>query len=164
MSAAGTNGDRPGTPGSARNLFFDELAIGARFISTGRTITDADIVLFAGLSGDFTRIHLDEEYGRQTAFGGRVAHGALGLSIATGLITQMGVTQETAMALLDITARFAGPLRIGDTVHAELSVRSKKETSKPDRGVVGFDFSLVNQKAETVLVGQETVMVRRHQG
>ena len=142
-----------------RSLCFDDLVIGTQFVSTGRTVTDADIVLFAGLSGDFTRIHLDEEYGRRGQFGGRVAHGALALSIATGLITQMGVTQDTAMALLEISVRFTAPVRIGDTIHVEQSVKEKKVTSKPDRGIVTFEFSVVNQSGGTVLTGSEKVMV-----
>ena len=144
-----------------RNLYFEELEAGETFESGGRTITDADIVLFAGLSGDQTRIHMDESFAKNTLFGSRVAHGALGLSIATGLITQLGTTEETAMALLDISSRFKAPMRIGDTLSVRLRVAEKRETSKADRGVVSFAFELVNQKDETVLEGVETVMVRR---
>ena len=147
-------------PQNRRNLYFEDLEPGETFESGGRTITDADIVLFAGLSGDYTRIHMDEAYARTTVFGGRVAHGALGLSVVTGLITQLGVTQETAMTLLDISARFKAPIRIGDTVRVRQRVASKRVTSKPDRGVVSFEFELVNQDSETVIEGAETVMVR----
>lgn len=143
------------------DLYFEDLEPDEAFESGGRTITDADIVLFAGLSGDYTRIHMDEFFARTTVFGGRVAHGVLGLSVATGLITQLGVTQESAMALLDISARFKAPIRIGDTVSVRQRVTSKRETSKPDRGVVSFAFELVNQDGESVIEGAETVMVRR---
>jgi acyl dehydratase len=143
-----------------RSLFFEELEPDETFKSGGRTITDADIVLFAGLSGDQTRIHLDETFAQTTVFGGRVAHGALGLSVATGLITQLGTTEDTAMALLDISARFKAPIRVGDTLSVRLRVAEKHETSKADRGVVSFSFELVNQNDETVLEGAETVMVR----
>jgi len=144
-----------------RGLFFEELEPDEIFESGGRTITDADIILFAGLSGDQTRIHMDETFARTTVFGGRVAHGALGLSVATGLITQLGTTEDTAMALLDISASFKAPIRIGDTLSVRLQVAKKNETSKADRGVVFFAFNLVNQDDVTVLEGAETVMVRR---
>ena len=147
---------------SGSNLHFEDFGEGRIFVTSGRTITDADIILFAGLSGDHTRLHLDEVYAKaSTPFGGRVAHGMLGVSIMTGLIAQLRTLNETALGLLDVSVRFVAALRIGDTVVARQTVAGKRETSKPDRGIVFFDLELVNQDGVTVLTGKETVMVRR---
>ena len=142
-------------------LYFEQFDIGRRFTTGGRTITDADLVLFSGLSGDFTRLHLDEEYARKQMFGGRVGHGMLGASIATGLITQLGTMEDTALGLLEFTCRFTGPLRPGDTVHVVQTVVEKKETSKPDRGIITFGLELANQNSERVFSGEEKIMIRR---
>lgn len=144
-----------------KNLFFEDFEPGLVFETAGRTVTEADVTLFAGLSGDHTSIHMDAEYAKTTIFGVRVAHGLLGLSIASGLITQLGTLEETAMGLLEIGCRFTAPIRIGDTVRARQTVTEKRETSKPDRGIVSFELELFNQKGETVLAGAEKIMVRR---
>ena len=144
-----------------QSLFFEELEVGQAFNTRGRTVTEADIIIFAGLSGDYTPIHMDEEYAKQSPFGGRIAHGFLGTALASGLLTQLGVTDETAIALLEFTCRFTGAIRIADTIHVRQTVKEKRETSKPGRGIVTFDIEVINQKDETVMTGSEKIMIRK---
>jgi acyl dehydratase len=143
------------------SLFYEDFEIGRNFTTGGRTVTDADLVLFSGISGDYTRLHLDEEYAKGQMFGGRVGHGMLGVSIATGLIAQLGTMQDTAMGLLEFSCRFTGPLRPGDTVYVRQVVTAMRETSKPDRGVVTFSVEMFNQRDEAVFAGEEKIMLRR---
>ncbi len=144
-----------------RGLTFDEFNPGDTFVTQGRTVTEADVVLFAGLSHDFNPLHTDATFAEKTPFGERIAHGMLVASIATGLANRTGIFEGTTLALMEQVLRYTGPVRFGDTVHLELTVADKKETSKPDRGVVVFDTKVVNQKGETVIEGQWTLLMRR---
>src|SRR5439155_2033560 len=122
-----------------RGLLFDELEVGRLFRSGGRTVTEADVVAFAGLSGDFNALHVDEEYARGTPFRGRIAHGLLVQSIASGLAFQTGVFEGTIAALKEMVLRFQSPVRPGDTVHLELRVSEKDPTPTSRRGWVRFE-------------------------
>ncbi len=144
-----------------RGLTFDQFELGQTFSTASRTVTEADVVAFAGLSGDFNPLHTDETFARTTPFGGRIAHGMLGAAIATGLANQLGVFEGTTLALLTQTIRYTGVIRFGDTIHLELKVAEKKETSRPDRGVVTFDTAVVNQDEKTVIEGQWVLMMRK---
>ncbi len=148
-------------PKKEKNLNYEDFEVGQIFETGGRTVTEADVVLFAGLSGDHTRIHMDEEYGKASMFGSRVAHGMLGAAIATGLLTQLGTMEKTAMGLLEFACRFTAPIRFGDTVQVRQTVTEKRETSKPDRGIITFRIELLNQRDDIVFTGSEKVMVRR---
>jgi acyl dehydratase len=141
--------------------YFEDINVGDVFTTRRRTVTEADVVHFAGLSGDFTAIHIDKEHAKQSPFGERVAHGFLGVSIASGLLTQLGHLEETAIALLEFTCRFVSPIRLGDTIQVRQLTKDKRETSKPDRGIVTFDLTVLNQSGETVIAGEEKIMVRR---
>src|SRR5690242_21421744 len=93
------------------SLYFEDFPVGAEHVTRGRTITEADIVNFAGLSGDFIELHTNEEYARQTPFGRRIAHGALVFSISTGLTTQMNLVNDTVLAFYGIDKlRFTNPV------------------------------------------------------
>jgi acyl dehydratase len=144
-----------------QGMFFEEFSVGQVFETGGRTVTDADVVLFAGISGDFTRLHLDEEYAKASIFKGRVAHGMLAVSIATGLLVQLGTLEGTAMSLLEFTCRFTAPVHLNDTVSVRQTVTEVRQTSKPDRGIVTFALELLNQHGETAFAGSEKIMVRR---
>jgi len=143
--------------------YLDDLSAGQRFVSAGRTITEADVVAFAGLSGDFNPIHTDAEFAGDTVYGQRVVYGLLGLSIATGLLDRLGVFSGSAMAMLGIQSwTFPAPVFIGDTVHLELTILGVRPSrSKPDRGVVERQFELKNQRGEIVQTGRIDVLVRR---
>ena len=146
---------------STNSLYFDDVEIGQEWESSGRTVTEADVVNFAGLSGDFNPLHTDEVYGQSTPFGGRIAHGMLVVSVGTGLVNQTGWFAGTTLALLEITRKFVGVVKPGDTVHVAMDVASAKESSRGNRGVVTFNTRVVNQRDETVIEGQEVVMLRR---
>jgi acyl dehydratase len=144
-----------------RGRYFEELSVGDTLVTNRRTITEADIVNFAGLSGDFNPLHTDEVYGHSTPFGGRVAHGMLVVSIGTGLVNQTGWFAGTTLALLEITRKFVGVVKPGDTVHLAMEVATAKASSRGNRGVITFNIRIINQRDETVIEGQEVVMLRR---
>ncbi|WP_423181257.1 MaoC/PaaZ C-terminal domain-containing protein [Arthrobacter sp. NyZ413] len=148
----------------ATGLFFDEFEIGQSWTSPARTITEADVVLFAGISGDFNPLHTDEEYSKRTQFGGRIFHGPGVFAVATGLESRLGIKEGTAIAFLGMQWNLRGPVRIGDTIRVEQSVAAlKPSSSKPDRGVVTFDVAVLNQKDEVCQEGQWLVMFKRAQ-
>jgi acyl dehydratase len=142
-----------------RGMYFEEFQPGLKVITGGRTITEADIVAFAGLSGDYTRIHTDAEYSKTTPFGQRVAHGLLGLSVASGLAAQTGILEGTVLAFREILEwKFVKPIFIGDTVHAELEVREIKAFPRLNGGGVIIALSLMNQNDETLMKGLWNVL------
>lgn len=141
-------------------LYFEDFEIGHVSRSRGRTITEADIVNFAGLSGDFVELHTNEEFARTGPFGRRIAHGLLILSISSGLMVQMGQTTDTVVAFYGIDRlRFVRPTFIGDTVRVEKKVVDRQDKEKG--GVVTFDTSVLNQNNEPVLVYTDKLMVKR---
>jgi len=144
-------------------LTFEQFAVGDAFETAGRTITEADIVNFAYLSGDWNPLHTDEEMMRASAFGGRIAHGALGLAVATGLVNQLGIFEGTTIAVLEMVTRFTGVIRMGDTVHVAFGITDKKESKKPDRGIVTVSVQLLNQRNERAMEGQWVVMLKRQE-
>jgi acyl dehydratase len=141
--------------------FFEDFEIGYEFETHGRTITEGDILSFAGHSGDFNPLHMDEEFARKTPFKARVPHGLCIMSIATGLIDRMGVTSGTALACLEINWRFFQPVMIGDTIKVIMRVVEKKESSKGDRGVVAFEMPVLNQNGEKVEEGSWKLLMAK---
>jgi len=144
-------------------FYFEDFNEGDVLVTVSRTVTETDVVIFAGLSGDYNQLHTDEEYAKTTVFGGRIAHGFLGLSIASGLTDRLKYLEGTAMAILGINWKFVGAIRLGDTIHVRVEVESKRESKKTDRGIVTFFEQIINQKGEVVQEGQQTIMVRRRQ-
>lgn len=137
-----------------RGLFFEEFTVGQRIISSGRTLTEADIVSFAGLSGDYNQIHTDAVYASQSPFGQRVAHGLLGLSIASGLVVQTGMMEGTILAFREINEwKFIQPVYIGDTIHVEVEVLETKELRRLGGGAVVISLDVKKQTGETVMKG-----------
>lgn len=143
-----------------KGLKFDEFKIADKYISQARTITESDVVTFAGLSGDYNPLHTDEEFGKTTPFGERIAHGMLVASIATGMANWTGIFEGTTIALLEQVIRYKGAVKFGDTVHLELEVLTKKDSSKSDRGIVTFAARVINQTGETVQDGEWTLLMK----
>ena len=141
--------------------FFEDFEVGEQFTTAARTLTEADLVRFAELSGDHHRLHLDEAYAKATPFGGRIAHGLLGLSIASGLWVGLGLLEESIIAFLGLEWKFVAPIHIGDAVRAEVTVREKKETRRSDRGIVVFEVRVLDQQNDPVQEGSWTLLVRR---
>lgn len=155
MSAMGESGV------AARPLHFDELSVGDSWTSARRTVTEADVGQFAGISGDFNPLHTDAVFAAETAYGRPIAHGALILSIATGLRQQMGLFTGTMLGLLEIRSwRFLAPVVPGDTVRALTAIAELRPTSKPGRGVVVQRVDVVNQREETVHSGELVTLMR----
>jgi 3-hydroxybutyryl-CoA dehydratase len=140
-------------------ICFEEIEEGQTYTTARRTITDADIVNFAGLSGDFNPLHLDDVFAtEETPFGRRIAHGLLGLSVGSGLRSEMD--DWYVLAWLEVQRRFEGPVFPGDTIHTEATVKSKRRSkSKPDRGVLVVEIKLVKQDGTVVQSGEDTVLV-----
>jgi len=141
--------------------YYEEFSPGEEFTTRARTVTEADIVAFAGLSGDYNPLHTDQEFARKTPFGARIAHGLLGLSIQSGLSQGLGITEGTTIAFLGLTWSFKAPILIGDTIHAVQAVQEMRDTKKPDRGIIVFSVQVLNQKGEVVQEGSKTMMIRR---
>ncbi len=146
--------------GRPRGYYFEEFEEGVELTTPASTITETDIQLFAGLAGDYTQLHTDSEFAKQTVFGQRVAHGLLGLSIASGLGARLGFIEGTAVALRELTWKFVAPIFIGDTIHLTVEVTHKKAMPRLGMGMITFDIAVVNQKDETVQKGQWKALIQ----
>ncbi len=147
----------PGT----RGLWFEDFEPGRAFASPGRTLTEADIVLFAGLSGDVTSLHTDEEFAKRTPFRRRIAHGLLVSSIATGLAARIGIFEGTIVAMPAMDIRWTSPAFPGDTLTLRLVVARREEQPSRRSGRVYFDASVTNQKEQVVSEGSWEIVVLR---
>jgi 3-hydroxybutyryl-CoA dehydratase len=148
-----------------RGLYFEEFSVGQTLRTPGRTITESDIVTFAGLSGDFNLIHTDAVYAATTPFGQRVAHGLLGLSIASGLAVRSGVLEGTVLAFREIQEwKFTQPVLIGDTITVEMKVTEVKALPRLGGGSVVLELSVLNQASTVVMKGSWTVLVQSRPG
>ena len=145
---------------AADGIFFEDLQLGQEYTSPGRTVTEADIVIFAGLSGDYNVLHTDAEYMKASTFGERIAHGLLGLSIQQGLAAR-GEPATTHGLLSGLKWKFKGPIKIGDTVHVLSRIASKKDGPDAARGLVTVERRLLNQRDEVVQEGETEHLVER---
>ena len=142
------------------SLYYEDIEVGATYESPGRTITEADIVAFAALSSDWNRIHTDAEYAKTTPFGQRIAHGVLGIAIATGLIVRLGLFADTTIVIPGMDWTFRAPVFIGDTLRVRMQIVSKRLTSRRDRGVLERRFELINQRGEVVQEGTIALLIK----
>ena len=142
-----------------RSLYFEDFSVGQKFVTKARTITEADIVNFVGLSWDHNQLHTDAEYAASTLYGKRIAHGLLGVIAHAGLSYEL--TEESLLALLELTWQFKAPIYIGDTIHVEQTVKNLRESRSADRGILTFEKALINQKDEVVQTGTTTILLAR---
>ena len=140
--------------------YFDEIQLGEEYESPGRTVTESDIVVFAGLSGDYNVLHTDAEFMKRSIFGERIAHGLLGLAVQAGLFTRATQAYAT-LAFVGLRWKFKGPIKIGDTIRLKAKVVAKKETGKPDHGLVTVERTVLNQRDEVVQEGETDLLVER---
>jgi len=147
-------------PPRPRGSYFEEFEIGDTVKSPSRTVTETDVVLFAGLSGDYNQLHTDAEFAKGTLFGERVAHGLLGLSIASGLVSRTGFAEGTVEAFTMLEWKFRRPIKIGDTIRVLIEVRQKKEMARLGGGFVVCNVKILNQQEETVQKGTWTLLVK----
>ncbi|WP_418271752.1 MaoC/PaaZ C-terminal domain-containing protein [Intestinimonas sp.] len=143
-----------------KGFYLEDYEIGREYTSQGRTITEADVVNFAGVSGDFNPLHTDEEFGKANQFGKRIAHGALGFIISTGLNNQMGIAEGTTIAFIECTVKYTAPLLIGDTVHIVVIPTEVIHSSKPGKGILKQLVKLVNQDERVIMESNQTLMVK----
>ena len=141
--------------------YFDDFEIGEEILTEGRTVTRADVVNFAGVSGDFAPLHIDSEFGSKTVFGQNIAHGLGVMTFVSGNIVRTGIL-EHIMAFYGIDEwQFTKPLFFNDTIRARIKVENKTETRKNDRGIVDLYIEIINQKDEILQKGKWKVMIRR---
>jgi len=146
-------------------LYFEDVEVGFRFETPRRTVTEADLVAFAGVSGDFNPLHTDSVFAAGSIYGERIAHGALVVSLATGLRQRAGLFDGTLLGLLEIRNwRFTAPVRIGDTVRVVNEITELRETSKPDRGIMVQGIDVLNQDDDVVQSGEFVMLLRRRSG
>ena len=144
-----------------KGLYFEEFTAGKSFKSPApRAVTDEMIRGFAELSGDKNPLHLDDAFAARTPFGERIAHGLLGLSVASGLLHDVGIVSGTIVAFARLDWRFAGPVRIGDALSLEMSVLKTKAAGS-QAGLVVFDSKVNNQKGEMVQKGEWSLLIKR---
>ncbi|HUV95461.1 MAG TPA: MaoC/PaaZ C-terminal domain-containing protein [Anaerolineae bacterium] len=148
------------TQSHARGYFFEEFSVGQEVESPARTVTEADVVQFAGLSGDYNQLHTDAEFARKTPYGKRIAHGLLGLSIASGLAARTGFIEGTAQAFIGLTWKFKAPIFFGDTIRLRARVMRTRSMPRMTGGMVVFAITILNQDDKRVQQGEWTLLLR----
>jgi len=147
------------TPQGPMGYYYDESEIGDVFITQGRTITEADIVNFGGVIGDYNPLHFDADYMEGSMFGKRIAHGMLTLSFATGLVNQLGTNMKTILAFRGLEFVFKAPVFIGDTIHVEMTNIEKNDAPKHGGGWITQEVKIVKQDGTVVQLGKWTALV-----
>lgn len=143
--------------------YFEDLEVGDTFLTSGRTVTEADVVNFAGLSADYNSLHVDAAFAAGTPHQGRIAHGLLVLAISSGLCTRLPVMkflEPSILGLADLHCRFRRPCKIGDTLKVRMTVTDKQPGRKPDRGTVTLARVAVNQHGEDVMESVWQIVLR----
>ena len=142
------------------SLYWEDFAVGARYPTYGRTVTEGDVSLFCALVGYHVPLFIDEEYAKQTPYGGRIAPSAYVMSVSTGMTESLYRTTMIGLLAVD-RGKFLAPVRAGDTIRTEVEVLAKRETSDPGRGIVVFRDHVLNQRGEIVFEIDKTALVRR---
>ena len=143
-----------------RGRYFEEFVVGQSLVTAGRTITESDVVNFAGVSGDFNQMHVDAEYAAVGEFGERVAHGLLVVSIAVGLIVQTGLMEGTVLAFREMDWKFSRAVLIGDTVRAKIEITKLKSLPRLGGGSINAKVTVLNQQDQAVHRGNMVLLVR----
>lgn len=146
-------------PDSPRGLFFEEFVVGATLRTRARTITESDLVAFAGLTGDYNPMHTDAEYSEGSFMGQRVAHGLLTLSYAVGQAYQLGILERTVLGFRGLEMKFSAPVFIGDTIHAELKVAETRAARRLGGGVVVLEMRVIKQDGSIAQKGSLSLLM-----
>jgi acyl dehydratase len=144
-------------------VYWEDLERGVEVIGPGVTMTEAHLVSWAGLTGDWVSLHLDAEYAATQSFGQRIAHGPLTMSLALGLLTQTGIFGNVRAWLGVDQVRALKPVLIGDTIHPEASLRETRATRRPQLGIWTFDYRTLNQRDEVVMTFTGSLMLQRRE-
>ena len=146
-------------------LFFDDYKIGATYKTLGRTVSETDIVNFVNLGGFTEPLFMDMEYvAKESVFGRRAAPGVMTFALSEGLCMQTGLIHGTGMAWLGGEVKVVAPVLAGDTIYVEIEIVDKRETKKPDRGIVTYKHRVLNQRGETVMEMKLQRMIKRKSG
>ena len=146
-------------------LYFEDYERGQTVTSAGRTVTETDVVAFAALTGDWNAIHTDAEYAARHPFGQRVAHGLLGLSIASGLAVRLGFMEETVLAFREIGSwKFSLPIYLGDTIRVRATVTDTRPMRRLGGGLVTLKAEILNQEDKVVQRGTWGVLIESREG
>jgi 3-hydroxybutyryl-CoA dehydratase len=140
-------------------MYYEDYEVGQKMVTRGRTITESDLVQFAGLTGDYNPMHTNAEYAKTSIAGQRVAHGMLVLSYAIGQTYQLGFLERTVLTFRSVEMKFSLPVYIGDTIHVELTVKEIKEAARLGGGTVVSEARIINQDGKTVQKGEWTMLV-----
>jgi acyl dehydratase len=141
-------------------MYFEEFEVGQKIVTMSRTVTETDVVTFAGLTGDFNQIHTDAHYSAATPFGQRIAHGLCVMSIASGLATLTGIMEGTVLAFREVMEwKFSKPVFFGDTIHGELEIVETKGYPRLGGGAVIIKVDVKNHKSEVVQGGKWNVLM-----
>jgi len=144
--------------------YWEDYNVGDKFETPGRTVTEAAISIMVGLGGYLAPFFLDEEAAKKTVFGGRVAPGRLTIFFMGGLEEQSEMWGETVIALMGIDKiRIKAPLRAGDTIRVEMEVTEKRETKRPDRGLIVHKSTCRNQRGEVIVETETSHLLMRRQ-
>jgi acyl dehydratase len=147
---------------ASEGLTYEQHEVGATYRTRGRTVSETDIVTFVNLCGFIEPLFIDMEYvARASIYKRRAAPGAFTFALAEGLIIQTGLIHGTGMAYLGSEVRVVAPVLEGDTIRVEIEVADKRETKKPDRGIVTYRHRVLNQRDELVLEARVQRMIRR---
>jgi len=147
-----------------QGLFVEDLTPGLEIESPGRTIAESDILLFAGLSGDYNVIHTDAEFAKSTPYGERIAHGLLGLAIASGLAARSGALEGTVLAFTGLEWKFKAPIKIGDTIRLRARVEKTRLLPSMGGGMVVLAVEVLNQRDEVVQSGTWSLLMKSRNG
>lgn len=143
-------------------LYYEDMHLGQSWTTVARTVTEHDLLTFAGLTGDMHPLHTDAEYVRKTKFGERIAHGFLVASLASGLGSRLQISDGTIVANLGTSWRFHNPVKIGDTIHVVITVSEMRPSEKkPSQGIVVRKYVVRNQRNETCAMGEVAAMFMR---
>lgn len=142
--------------------YYEDVDVGDVFFSPSRTVSEADVIQFAGLTGDFNELHTSETFASHTAYGTRIAHGMLTLAMANGLYVRIGAFRNSIFLGIDYW-KFMDPVKLGDTIRLKLTIADKRETKSGTRGIIGIKYEVLNQADKTVAEGILRRMVERRE-
>lgn len=147
------------------SYYLEDFAAEQRFISGGRTITEADLTFFSMISGDWNPVHCDAEFAKKTRYGERVVHGVLGIAISTGMMHELGIFEKSVIAMLGFRNwNFLAPLLVGDTIHLQLTIMAVEPGKSGRSGKLARKFELINQNDVIVQEGESDVLVLTKSG
>lgn len=142
-------------------MYWEEFEAGAVYETEARTVTETDLLMYAGLSGDWNEVHTNAETAASNNFGGRIAYGAQVIAHSFGAMARLGLWEKTGVAVLNLTWDFKGPVFLGDTIRIRMTIAETRPTSNPERGLVVRDFDILNQRDQVVQHGTITMLILR---